>query len=178
MKKFGVIFSLALGLFCDSTFANSNTATITFDAFLYKKTCDVNVSESAISYGKVKPKTIIDNDAKTSTELNRDITLTLANCRGSGTLSGSKVIVNGKSQIINGESLFKESGSSDGVGIRLISGTKIKQDDDSVWDLISTSGTNSKQKITAALSCGDCQDVKLIKAGSFRATMTFTVLAY
>ncbi|QCJ69372.1 fimbrial protein [Providencia heimbachae] len=178
MKIISSLLSLLLLSSINFASAKTNTATITFDAHLFKRTCDVDLSESFIGYGKVKPQEIINNDAETNTTLNRNITLTLTNCQGPGNLNNSKVIVTGPTEIINGESLFKESGSSTGVGIRLKSELIAKTDGDSVWDLSANSVQNDQFTIVAALSCGDCKNPTLITPGNFKATMLFTVLAY
>ena len=178
MNKYSYFLMASLFVFTGELFAASNSVSINFDAHLYRRTCDVNLSESVVAYGKVKPQTIVDNDSGVSTALNRNVILTLTNCSGSGSLSGSKVIVTGPNQVMNKETLFKESGSSGGVGIRLKADGKSKVSGDSVWDLSATSNQGSQITVVTALSCGNCQNVQKIQLGTFKATMMFTVLAY
>ncbi|UBX47611.1 fimbrial protein [Providencia alcalifaciens] len=178
MNRYSYFLMALLFVYVGKLFAASNSVSINFDAHLYQRTCDVNLSENVVAYGKVKPQTIVDNDSGISTALNRNVILTLANCSGLGTLSGSKVIVTGPNQVMNGETLFKESGSSGGVGIRLKADGKNKISGDSVWDLSATNNQGNQISVVTALSCGNCQSVQKIQLGTFKATMMFTVLAY
>lgn len=171
-----ILFLLIATLTPAMGMAAGNSITLTFEASFYARTCKIDVSEPLIEYGNVNAYTIIDNDAGKVSVLNRDIALTLTECMGTGSLGGSSVIVSGNTVNVNGNSLFKDSGSSEGVGIKLTSGGVEKSDRDSVWNLTSGSAENDRHTVTAALSCGRCTNTDGIVAGDFKASMTFTVI--
>lgn len=157
--------------------AGSNSVTVQFEASLYNRTCKVSVP-SLIEYGAVQALTVLRNDDGSTGSLNRDLVLTLTECSGTGTLANSHVIVSGPVVTVHGHPLFKESGSAEGVGIKLLSDGVVKTDGDAVWTLNSQNNENDTRTLTVALSCGGCTSVSEITPGDIRATMTFTVLTY
>lgn len=159
-----------------TSLAANNSVTVTFEASFYARTCKIDVSEPLIEYEKVHAATIVASDKGTLTSLQREIILTLSECTGTGSLGGSSVIVSGNTVTVNGKSLFKDSGSSEGVGVKLTSNGVAKTNRDSVWDLTASSAQNDRHTVTAALSCGDCTTTDSIVAGDFKASMTFTVI--
>ncbi|AKJ42312.1 fimbrial protein [Pragia fontium] len=172
-----IIFLLFFGLFSPLGLGATNSVNVTFEASFYSRTCKVSVSEPEIIYGYVQANNIVKNDAGVTNTLNRDIILTLSECTGTGNLGNSStVVVSGNSTTINGKKLFKDSGSSSGVGIKLISDGLAKTAGDSVWTLTSSSTENDQHTVTAALSCGGCQNTTGIGAGDFKASITFTVV--
>jgi type 1 fimbria pilin len=156
--------------------AAGNSITVTFEASFYARTCKIDVSEPLIEYGPVHAREIMENDSGEHERLNKNIVLTLSECTGTGNLGGSSVIVTGNTVIVNGQSLFKDSGSSEGVGIKLKSNGIAKTDRNSVWDLTSNSAEGNQRNVSVALSCGDCTTTDSIVAGDFKASMTFTVI--
>ncbi|SUC19502.1 P pilus assembly protein, pilin FimA [Proteus vulgaris] len=175
IDMFSLRWAAGLMIFPLVAFAGSNSVTVQFEASLYSRTCKVNVP-SLIEYGPVQANAILQSDAGSTESLKRDIVLTLTECSGPGNLANSHVIVSGPTVAVNGHPLFKESGSADGVGIKLLSGGVAKTDGEAVWLLNNLSDDNDTHTLTAALSCGDCTDVNAITVGDLRATMTFTVL--
>lgn len=175
------MFSQRLGtglvLFPLVAFSDSNSVTVQFEASLYNRTCKVDVP-SLIEYGPIQANTILQSDAGTTESLKRDIILTLTECSGPGNLANSHVIVSGPTVTVNSHTLFKESGSADGVGIKLLSDGVEKTDGETVWLLNNLNNDNDTHTLTAALSCGNCTNVNAITVGEIRATMTFTVLTY
>ena len=159
-----------------NTLAATNSITVTFEASFYARTCKIDVSEPLIEYGKVHALSIVHNDNGTLNTLQREIILTLSECTGTGSLGGSSVIVTGNTVAVNGQSLFKDSGSSQGVGIRLTSNGVAKTNRDSVWELTSSSAESDRRPVMIGLSCGSCSSSDSITAGDFKASMTFTVI--
>lgn len=171
------VFLLFFGsLFPAFSFSATNSVTVNFEASFYTRTCKVEVSEPLIEYGNVQASNIIKNDAGQIDTLNRDIILTLRECTGPGNLGSSSVTVTGNTVTLNGQRLFKDLGSSTGVGIKLLSGGVSKTTGDNVWTLTSSSAENDQHTVTASLSCGGCQDSHAIGVGDFQASMTFTVI--
>lgn len=171
------LFLLFFGcLFPAFSFSATNSVTVNFEASFYTRTCKVEVSEPLIEFGKVQASNIIKNDAGQINTLNRDIILTLRECTGSGNLGSSSVTVKGNTVTVNGQRLFKDIGSSTGVGIKLVSGGVPKTTGENVWTLTSSSAENDRHTVTASLSCGGCQDSHAIGVGDFQASMTFTVI--
>lgn len=171
-----------LGILCGCLFplslpAGSNSVTVQFEASLYNRTCKVSVP-SLIEYGNVQAATVVQNDAGTTDSLNRDIVLTLTECSGTGTLANSHVVVSGPVVTVREHSLFKESGSAQGVGIKLLSDGEVRTNGDVVWLLNGQNNTNDTHTLTAALSCGGCTAAGDIMPGDIRAVMTFTVMTY
>ncbi|EMN4128687.1 fimbrial protein [Providencia stuartii] len=152
-----------------------NSVNVDFEVSFYKKTCEVDVSEAVIDYKKVSPIDIVKNDSGETTKLNRDITLKLARCSNVSDLSKSKIFVSGQTEIFNGKPLFKESGTSKGVGIKLLVDDIAKTDGDVLFQLNSSNAIGDTFTVTTALSCGECSNTSQIAKGSFKASMIFTV---
>ncbi|NXZ90142.1 fimbrial protein [Serratia fonticola] len=172
------LFLLFFGsLFPAFSVSATNSVTVNFQASFYTRTCKVDVSEPLIEFGNVQASNIIKNDAGQIDALNRDIILTLRECTGPGNLGSSSVTVTGNTVTTNGQRLFKDIGSSTGVGIKLVSDGVTKTTGDKVWTLTSSSEENDQHTVTASLSCGGCLNSNVIGMGDFQASMTFTVIA-
>ncbi len=170
-----LILSFVTIVFCQSVLAQMNSVNVDFEVSFYKKTCEVDVSEAVIDYKKVSPIDIVKNDSGETTKLNRDITLKLARCSNVSDLSKSKIFVSGQTEIFNGKPLFKESGTSKGVGIKLLVDDIAKTDGDVLFQLNSSNAIGDTFTVTTALSCGECNNTSQIAKGSFKASMIFTV---
>ncbi|WP_369311902.1 fimbrial protein [Providencia rettgeri] len=175
---FRLILSFVFIAWCNQALAASNSIRVEFEATFYKKTCDIDVSEAVINYNKVSPSDIINSDAGLTDKLNRDITLKLVNCTNVGNLSKSKIYVSGRTETINGKRLFIESGTSQGVGVKLLANNIAKTDGDIIFDLNAGTTVNDTFTVTTALSCGDCKKTEEIKKGTLRAALLFTVLTH